>query len=196
MLRFYLTKKIYLQLEAQFNTPQYTKQLLAKQVLTIDSATANISSNTSLIPVQNSVYIKKLFYFNVPLSLHYSPINHFYAGAGLEFSQLTNAVGLFEIKQFSPTVPTLVTQSSSKIASFKNDEVYRELKTNEFRLILDANYQWKNLVLGARYNQSLSKFIDVKISSTEVTQARNSSVQLYLRYILWKNNKAKAFFAK
>jgi hypothetical protein len=130
------------------------------------------------------------------LSIHYSPFKNFYAGAGLQFSRLTNGVGLFEIKQYSSVNPNFVIQTNSKIAGFKSNPVYEELKTNEFRFLLDANYQWKNLVLGTRYNQALSKFINVQISSTQVTQARNSSIQLYVRYILWKNKKMKELFAR
>jgi hypothetical protein len=76
----------------------------------------------------------------------------------------------------------------------KEDPVYKEIKTIEWRILLDVNYQWQNLVLGVRYNQALSNFINVQVSSTQVTQARNNSVQLYLRYILWKNKKQKNYF--
>ena len=114
----------------------------------------------------------------------------------MEYSQLTNGVGLYELKQFDPANPNQVVHSDSKVSSIRNNSVYQELKTHEFRLMLDAQYQWKNLVLGARYNQALSRFIDVRISSTQITQARNSSLQLYLRYVLWKNKKTKELFAK
>jgi hypothetical protein len=182
-IRSYLNKKLYVQLEAQINTPQYTKQLLAKTEIVSDTGRPGRPTTES------SVFINKLFYFNIPLSIHYSPFNNFYIGAGLQFSQLTNGVGLFEGKQYSSLSPD--TLSDSKIASIKNDPVYREIKTNEWRLLMDINYQWKNFILGLRYNQSLSNFINVRISSTELTQGRNSSIQLYLRYILWKNKKTK-----
>ena len=191
-VRAYFNKKLYLQLEAQFNTPQYTKQLLAQ--------TETIYDTTGPVPVstQNSTYINKLFYFNLPLSIHYSPFNNFYIGAGLQFSQLKNGVGLFENKLYNSSGTDSI--SKFKYASLNNDSVqntvYNEIKTNEWRVLMDANYQWKNLVFGLRYNQALSNFINVQISSTQVTQARNSSLQLYLRYILWKNKKAKALFPK
>jgi hypothetical protein len=103
-------------------------------------------------------------------------------------------VGLFEGKQYNSTNPD--TLSNSKYASMKDDPVYKEIKTNEWRLLLDANYQWQNLVLGVRYNQALSNFINVQVSSTQVTQGRNSSIQLYLRYIFWKNKKTRELFSK
>jgi hypothetical protein len=188
MLRAYLSKKLYIQLEAQFNTPQYTKKLLAKEVITYDTIGG--------IPVQSnqhSVFIKKLFYFNIPLSIYYSPFKNFYIGTGLQFSRLTNGVGLFENTQIS-SGPNLVTES--KVGSFKDDAAYKVLKTNEWRFLFDANYQWKNLSGGIRYNQAFNNFINTRISGTEVTQARNSSIQLYLKYILWRNKKTKELFSK
>jgi hypothetical protein len=190
IVRAYFNKKLYIQLEAQFNTPQYTKSLLASQVIKSDS----VGGIPITRPSQNSIFIKKLFYFNIPLSVHYSPLNNFYIGAGVQFSRLTNGVGLFEDKGLTSTGFDSLTLS--KVQSFKKDPVYKEIKTNEWRFLLDANYQWKNLVFGVRYNQALNNFINVQISSTQVTQARNSSVQLYLRYILWKNKKTKELLSK
>jgi hypothetical protein len=182
-IRGYLNKKLYIQLEAQINTPQYTKQLLAKTEILSDTGRPGRPTTES------SVFINKLFYFNIPFSIHYNPFNNFFIGTGLQFSRLTNGVGLFEGKQYSSLSPD--TLSDSKFASIKNDPVYRELKTSEWRILIDLNYQWKNLILGLRYNQSLSNFINVRISSTELTEGRNSSIQLYLRYILWKNKKTR-----
>ena len=187
-IRWNISKNLYLQLEGQINTPQYTKQLLAKHEI------INDTSRPGQVTENNSVYINKLFYFNIPLSINYSLFQNFYAGAGLQFSQLTNGVGLFEGQEYSPLSPD--TLSNSKYASIKEDPVYKEIKTIEWRILFDANYQWQNLILGVRYNQALTNFINVRISSTQVTQARNSSIQLYLRYILWKNKKTKELFAR
>ena len=187
-IRWNISKKLYVQLEGQINTPQYTKQLLAKHEI------INDTSRPGQVTENNSVYINKLFYFNIPLSIDYSPFQNFYAGAGLQFSQLTNGVGLFEGQEYSPL--SRDTLSNSKFASIKEDPVYKEIKTIEWRILFDVNYQWQNLILGVRYNQALTNFINVRISSTQVTQARNSSIQLYLRYILWKNKKTKELFAR
>ena len=57
--------------------------------------------------------------------------------------------------------------------------------------MLDASYTYKHFILGLRYNQALSKFINVQIAPGQVTESRNSSLQLYLRYILWDGRKKK-----
>jgi hypothetical protein len=181
MIRYYFNRKLYVQLEFQFNTPQYTRKNLLASQPPVDS----------LSPVQrkqSSVYIKKLFYFNVPLSVHYSPFDNWNAGAGIQFSRLTNGIGLFEDQVTTTGAPD---STHAKLQSFKGDSVYRKIKTDEFRFLVDLSYTYKKFIVGVRYNQALSKFLNVRISSTQVTQARNSSLQLYLRYVLWDGRKNK-----
>lgn len=183
MVRYYFNRKLYVQLEAQFNAPQYTtKDLLASQSKP-DSAT---------IPgrvLRTSLYIKKLFYFNLPLSVHYSPIPNLYIGGGVQYARLTNGVALYQDSSHNIFLGGRDSLRASKIMSFKNDTTYSKLKTNEFRLLLDLNYNYKRFVIGARYNRALSDFIHLQLSNTQVTQSRNSSFQVYLRYILWDGRK-------
>lgn len=185
MVRYYFSRKLFVQMEAQLNTPQYIKRDLVGSKSAVDTTIPTIKS-------QNVTYIKKLFYFNVPLSVHYSPVKNIYLGAGIQFSRLTNGVGVAQNKLLSiaGTDSTIV---STKVVSLKSDTVYQKIKTNEFRLLLDLDYTYKKVIVGVRYNQALSKFLNVRISDTEITQGRNSSLQVYLRYILWDGRKKKLF---
>jgi hypothetical protein len=107
---------------------------------------------------------------------------------------LTNGVALFQNAKpgaqsqivLRPNDTLLI---STKEASFKNNPVYHELKTYEFRFLFDLNYQWKPLTLGLRYNQAFTNFINVHFSNTTITQAHNASLQLYLRYTIWDHRK-------
>jgi hypothetical protein len=189
MVRYYFSRRLYVQLEMQFNSPQYTtKNLLASQS----------QPDSTGIPGQvitTSIYIKKLFYFNLPLSIHYSPFPNLYIGGGIQFARLTNGIALYEDSNHNTFAGGADSLKSSKIKSFKGDTVYRQLKTNEFRLLLDLNYNFKRFVVGARYNRALSDFIHLQLSTNQVTQSRNSSLQVYLRYILWDGRK-KALLPK
>jgi len=185
MIRYYFSNKLFIQLEAQFNTPQYTK----KDLLASESKVDTTSIPTAKL--QSVLYIKKLFYFNVPLSVHFSPFPNFYVGAGLQYSRLTNGVGLFQDKASPRYTSGGDTIKTSKVQSFKNDTTYQKMKTNELRLLLDLSYTYKKLIIGARYNRALSNFIDVRLSDSQVSQSRNSSIQIYLRYILWDGRKKK-----
>lgn len=180
MLRYYINPKLYIQLEAQFNTPQYTKKNLVAELTPVDSLSTTVR-------LQTTVAINKLFYFNVPLSVHYTVYDHLDLGAGLQYSRLTNGIGVFNAQYNVSGVDSAVVATKS----FKGDSVYRTIKTSEFRFLVDANYMWRHFILGLRYNQALSKFIHVEITPGQVTQARNSSLQLYLRYILWDGRRKK-----
>jgi hypothetical protein len=185
MIRYYFNNKFFVQLEAQFNTPQYTKKDLLASESKVDSTTIPTAK------LQSVLYIKKLFYFNVPLSVHFSPFPNFYVGAGLQYSRLTNGVGLFQDKASPRYTAGADTIKKSQVQSFKNDTTYQKMRTNELRLLLDLSFTYKKFIIGARYNRALSNFIDVRISDSQVTQSRNSSIQVYLRYILWDGRKKK-----
>lgn len=195
-VRYYFRPELYVQLEAQFNSPQYTKpNLVASQNVVHDTFNNAIQPYTA-----TSVYIQKLYYFNLPLSIHYSPIKHLFLGAGIEYAKMTNGVALFQ-QYTSSSDPTGTgynpnlsdTIHYSKLQSFKGDSIYKTLNTQEFRVLFDASFQWKAFTLGLRYNQALERFINVQISSSQVTQARNSSLQLYLRYTLWRQKTLKPY---
>jgi hypothetical protein len=186
MVRYYFNPKLYVQLEAQINTPQYTRKNLVAQSTPVDSI--GTTTGGGAITLQQTVSINKLFYFNVPLSVHYTVFDRLDLGAGLQYSRLTNGVGVFNQNYSAGGVDSFATATKS----FKGDSIYKEIKTQEFRFLVDANYTWKRFILGVRYNQALSKFIHVEISPGQITQARNSSLQLYLRYILWDGRKKKA----
>lgn len=186
MIRYYFNPKLYVQVEAQINTPQYIK----KNVVAVSTPVDSIGTTTggAVVTLQQTVAINKLFYFNVPLSVHYEVFDHLDLGAGLQYSRLTNGVGVFTSNYGQNGIDS---STSTETKSFRGDSVYSEIRTHEFRFLVDVNYNWKHFIGGVRYNQALSKFIHVEISPGQVTQARNSSLQLYLRYILWDGRRKK-----
>lgn len=193
MIRYYLNHKTYLQVEAQLNTPQPTaKNLVISSPLPDTSSAGNITTK-----IESSATIQQLFYFNVPLSLHYNLWNNLDIGTGLQWSHLTNAIGEFDstITQSNLSGGTNVTNAKDT-KSFRGDTLYRSIKTNEFRFLADVNYTYKHFVLGLRYNQALSRFVNIQLPTGGTTQARNSSLQLYLRYILLDTRRSRALSPK
>ena len=185
MVRYYFNHKLYVQLEVQINTPQYTKKNVVISAPPPDSIRNAITTTT----IQTSASIQKLFYFNVPLSVHYEPFDNVNLGAGLQFSRLSNAIGSFDSTISTQGSPDTVNLKATR--SFKGDPLYQRIKTNEFRFLMDASYTYRHFIIGLRYNQALSKFINIQVAPGQITQSRNSSLQLYLRYILWDGRKKK-----
>lgn len=188
MIRYYLNRKVYLQVEMQFNTPQPTAKNLVISQPAVDTSTRS----GVLTRVATSASIQQLYYFNVPLSIHFNPWDNLAIGTGLQWSHLSNAIGEFDSStstSFNGNTPTVVDAKTTH--SFKGDTLYQRIRTNEFRFLFDMNYTYKHWVLGLRYNQALSKFVNLQLPTGGTTQARNSSLQLYLRYILWDTRRKK-----
>lgn len=169
-----------MQSELQVLSPQYIKPALLYQTQTSN----NFYKTTS------SVSAQKLYYFNVPLSLHYSPFKNFFMGTGLQFSSLLSGVALTEEQRTGMvSSDSLYTATYSK---FKNDSLSDKLSGSEMRLMLDANYYWNKFTVGLRYNQALSNYVSTRAApSVPMTIDKNKSLQFYLRYNLWEDKKRK-----
>jgi len=185
--RVYLSRKIFIQLEAEINAPQYTKNI----VIT-NKPVADTVSSTTIVYRQDSSTIKKLFYFDFPISFHYNIFKNFYAGAGFQLSSLTNGVGSFGTKvDSSVNGHSTFIYTSFADGNLKSAPVYKQIKTAEWRLLLDLNYQWKKLVLGTRYTQAFNNIVNQQFLTGPAAGNKNRSFQLYIRYFLWQNKKAK-----
>jgi len=180
-LQYHVNNKVYLQTEIQLMNPQYIQSVLLYQQKTEIPATNTIH--------YNSIYAKKLYYFNIPVGIHYSPFQHFYLGTGLQFSSLVSGVAMNE--ETSSVIGsgryTLLNQQHTK---FKNDSISNRIDNSEFRLMLDANYYWKQFTVGLRYNQALSNYVRFRLNpAAPLFQDKNKSLQFYLRYNLWEDHK-------
>jgi hypothetical protein len=82
------------------------------------------------------------------------------------------------------------------VKSFKGDALYQQIKSDEVRFLFDMSYTYRHVILGLRYNQALSKFVDIQVAPGQIAQGRNSSLQLYGRYILWDGRKKRNYPAK
>lgn len=190
VVRYYFSRKLYVQVEAQFNTPQATRKNL------VISSPPPDTSSISGEQIVSSASLRQLFYFNIPLSVHYTLFDNIDIGTGLQFSRLTNAVGSFDTTTSPLIIINTPTISTNEVKSFKGDALYQKIKTDEFRFLLDMSYTYKHFIAGLRYDQALSKFVDIQIAPGQVAQGRNSSLQLYLRYILWDGRKNRTSPAK
>jgi len=189
MVRYHFNRKFFIQLEAQLNSPQYTGKDLLISLPPLDSLSPTVRR-------QSSVLIKKLFYFNVPLSLHYNVFRGLDLGAGIQFSRLSNGIGLFQDRTMNIGPGGIPDSLSATSKSIKGDTLYKKIRTTELRALLDASYTQGRFIFGIRYNQALSQFIHVQVAPGQITQARNSSLQLYLRYVLWDNQKKAPYTTK
>ncbi|HRN57877.1 MAG TPA: hypothetical protein PLL71_15565, partial [Agriterribacter sp.] len=177
-LQLHVTNRVYLLSEFQFNTPQATPSLLlSHKELTVPSGNAGYAEN---------IYLRKLYYFNMPVSFYYSPVKNFYLGSGLQFSSFNS--GLADREQRSSN-NTLLRSETIKL---KDDSLSSKINGSEWRYLFDANYYYNRFMLGFRYNQALNNFVDLRVNNIlPPTQARNQAFQFYIRYNLVVSDRKK-----
>jgi hypothetical protein len=143
-------------------------------------------SSAPTASLQSSVYLEKLYYFNVPFNVYYSPARNLFIGGGLQYSSLLSGVALYEDRRTIGQTQTY----SSFARQFKDDSVAAKFAPSEWRYQFDANYYFKRFTLGLRYNQAMRDFINLQVNSTlPPTQDRNQSFLLYLRFNIWEERK-------
>jgi len=183
-LQFHINNYVYLQTEINFLTPQYTPQLLVYR------SNAELSGQPGY-SVEKSTYINKLYYFNWPFSLHYSPVSNLYFSAGLQFSSFQSGLATLTSKQYLTAVGADHPSSiSSETLKFKDDSTAAKIKPNEWRWQVGAEYCINRFSVGMRYNQSLSKSISETVSpSLPPTVNRNQSLLFFIRYNLFESKR-------
>ncbi|MEO5683405.1 MAG: hypothetical protein ABIQ88_12230 [Chitinophagaceae bacterium] len=184
-LQFHLNEYVYMQTELNFISPQYIPQLLLYQ------NSSDIGVQGAGMSQQKSIYIKKLYYFNLPVSLHYSPVNNFYFSAGLQFSSFQSGLAAIEQKQYQTALgPDHASNTSTSILKFKDDSIAAQIAPNEWRWQVGADYYWNRFSVGLRYNQSFKNAINtVVLPASPATKFRNESFLFFVRYNLFESRK-------
>jgi hypothetical protein len=177
-LQLHVTNRIYLLGEFQFNTPQATPSLLlSHKTFAVPAVNTNYTEN---------IYLRKLYYFNMPVSFYYSPVRNFYIGSGLQFSSFNSALADMEQRSADNTL------LRSETIKLKDDSLSSKINGSEWRYLFDANYYHNRFMFGFRYNQALNNFIDLHINNIlPPTQARNQAFQFYIRYNLVVSDRKK-----
>lgn len=176
--QYHINNKLFLQTEFHFQSPQYTNRLLL--------ATSSTQPSTN-VRLEKNVYLEKLYYFNIPLNVYYTPARNFSIGSGLQYSSLLSGVASFEERKVEGQTTS---NYQSVTRRFKDDSVAAKFAPSEWRYQFDANYYFKRFTLGLRYNQALKDFVNLQVGpGLPVTQDRNKSFLLYLRYNIWEERK-------
>jgi hypothetical protein len=180
-LQYHFNSKSYIQAEIQAMSPQYIRPVMVYHK----------EFNTPVSHTSSSIFARKLYYLNLPVSVHYSPFRHFYLGTGLQLSSMLSGVAQHENVRTGMVSSDSIYQST--YAKFGNDSIGARLRKTELRVLLDANYYWNRFTVGLRYTQALSNYISMRASPVSpYTFDKNKSLQFYLRFNLWEWKKREA----
>lgn len=180
-VQYYFNNKTFVQGEIQAISPQFIRPILMYDTKQFE--------NGSNAWYYNTVSARKLYYFNLPLTIHHSPMKNFYLGTGLQFSSLLSSVAFYEEKKVVGGQQVYAKESYGRLSG---DSLSGRLNNNEVRLLLDLNYYWQRFTVGLRYNQALNNYASFQVSNnTPFVYDKNKALQFYLRYNLWEDKKRK-----
>ena len=171
-----------LQVDLTALQPQYTRS-------TVVDSTGGDSSTIS--PFQGyrqyNVYsAKKLFYSELSATVHHRVFNNLWLGAGFTYGHLQGAVGDRQLLMKATNPGVSDTVLTSEIVSIKsNDTAYNRISRSDWRFLLDAEYRWRRLTLGLRYERAVNSWLPVQPDGARGAQ-NNQSFTLRVSYELWR----------
>jgi hypothetical protein len=196
-VQYHLNEKLYLQSEIQYSSPQYTPNHVLFD---------EWNNMTTHQKEENLVYLDKLYYLSIPVTIHYSPLKNFQTGTGLQLSRLVKSILTDEqavwqngMEGWQKTIVNKQIYSKSPGANSNNgstparvDTASQNFKSTDLRMVLDANYNWGKLNLGFNFNMGLSNYLNAKLGVNSVhIKDRNEDLKIYLRYNLWDQRRKK-----
>jgi hypothetical protein len=170
-VRYYFQPKVFVQAEARIHAPQYTPKDLSFSYQYNDTF------------YSGRVDIKKLFYFQLPVTIHYAPSPDWSVGLGLQYSHYGSGIAAIADSNYYNYIGPL--------SGFPMVFVQH----HEFRGLISLDYTYRHWIIGMSYDEAFTKALNVRVPNpaaapqAAVIQApppvRNSSLQLFVRYILW-----------
>ena len=178
--QYHISRKIALQTALQLNNPQYT------QSVTIFSKKGDSSGGVQYT-LDTTVTVRKLYYFNIPIMIYYSPFRSLYLGGGLQFSNLRNGIAFQNntIHHVGTSSLNDTVTTSTAISLKENRPAYSNLRKTDWRALFEVNYYWKRVTLGLQYQEALGNYLYSPVEGSS-GKDRNSSFNIYLRYNLWE----------
>lgn len=170
--RFNHGNRWFLQTGFRYGAPQYNKEF-------VYDLKRDASINTDTVKT-----LKKTYYHQLPLTFNYKLLPGLTIGAGLIWNKFSSAVVQEKILKPS-VVPSQDTLLNAGIIKLKvPDSVFSK---SYLQATTELQYKWKRFSLGVNYSFGLQPYIRFSLPGGVQQKERNSSLQLFLRYELWKS---------
>ena len=182
--RLYMGDRWYVEAGIRLYSPQYTRSVK------IDSL-GDTTSISNVVNVSDTVVtIKKLYYTDIPVTVHFRVVAGLYVGVGLQYSRLWDGAGIQNITSFSSGGGGATGPNGAFNLDLKDiPHSFDQIKKSDWRVLLDASYYWRRLSAGIRYQQGISPYTESPL--TGGIRPRNSSFNVYLSYDIWKQRRKK-----
>jgi hypothetical protein len=167
-MRLYMGDRVYIEAGLRIFSPQYTR------LQQIDSTGDTTSiTPTGVVTTDTVVTLKKLYYTDIPLTMHYRVFAGLYLGGGVQYSRLWDGAAVQNITGRGNVDLDLKVQPVT----------LARLQKNDWRVLLDASYVWRRLSLGLRYQEGLGSYLR---TAQQGSKPHNSSLSLSLSYDIWR----------
>jgi len=177
-LRIYRDQKWFFQSEFRYGAPQYTKDVIyiPKKIIDTSGTTTTYSRSR----------LKKTFYNEIPLSVHYFILPKFSAGAGVTINTFKSA-----LVQRDVHLANTVNQSDSLVATslVSQTKADSNFAKTYVQALIEAQYQWRRFSIGARYSFGLQPYLTFTLPGGERRKEKNSAVQLLIGFEIWNDKK-------
>ena len=184
-VRMYLGDRVYIDAGVRLYSPQYTR------LQQIDSTGG---PDTTYNPYQSTfkdtvVSLEKLYYTDIPLTVHYRVAAGLYVGGGLQYSRLWDGAAIQRFDSRPYIGSSDVTSSGNWNLDLKYDAgALARLRRSDWRVLLDVAYRWRRATLDLRYQQSLTSYVKPGQGGSS---PHNSALQLNLSYDIWRQRRKK-----
>ncbi len=176
--RFNQKDKWFLQAEFRYGAPQHTKEFVYRR----DSVP--LTGTNPVFSTITSSTLKKTFYHQLPLTFNYYLAPGWVLGAGIQWNKFYSAVAEEQVVRRNNF--TLQDSTLSKIIKKENKDSASEFTKNYLLGVIETEYQWRKLSVGARYTYGLQPYIKFTLPGG-TQQQRSTTLQIFLRYQLWRS---------
>ena len=175
-IQLHREKKWFLQAEFRYGAAQSLKELSYNRKTDFDSSTKNVSVTT--------LRLKKTYYHQFPLSFNYYLKPNLSVGLGGIYSRFYRAVTEKEIQTMNAQTQAVTsTRQIIPIRNFTDSFLYK----TQVHVLAQADYQWRKFSFGLRYTKDIQPYIRYTRPDGTVNEEKNQSLQLVVRYRLWKS---------
>ncbi|MEJ7627799.1 MAG: hypothetical protein WKF35_13120 [Ferruginibacter sp.] len=173
-MRLQKERKWFLQAEFRYGAPQSLNDFSYNRHTKFDVATNNLTTTT--------YRLKKTYYHQLPFSFNYYVLPGLSLGTGVIYNRFYGAITEKEIN--NKNLQTLQETSFREIVHIKQFTDSFLYKT-QVHILLEANYEWKQLGFSLRYTKDVQPFIKYTKPDGMINVEKNQTMQFLIRYRLW-----------
>jgi hypothetical protein len=175
-LRMAREGKWFLQSAFRYGAPQYNRETVFRQQVVNDTGQAPRFRLTT------SSILKKTYYHQLPLTFNYVVLPNWSVGAGIQLNKFSSAIYEEQVLYHDNTTQQ-DTMKNKTIRTLKRDTAFKKLY---FQGVFETQYQRKRFSFGARYTFGLQSYLRFTLPGGNLQEEKNSALQAFLRYRLWK----------